>query len=102
MRHIARYRERSCSNAALPPPEMYPADGLEYPPARYPGIEAKVDLASLHPGGMTNGPRPGIARSLPACSPEPVIGNGGSKGIVAYYQAVLYFGTLPNERLQES
>jgi hypothetical protein len=102
MRHIARYTERSCSNAALPAPEMYLADGLEYPPAEYPGTEAKVDLASLHPGGMTKGPEPGIARFLPASSPEPVIGNGGRKGLFAYYQAVLYFGTRPEERLQES
>jgi hypothetical protein len=73
---------------------MYLADGLEYPPAEYPGNEAKVDPASLHPGGMTQDAEPGIARFLPASSPEPVIGYGGRKGIFAYYQAVLHFGTL--------
>jgi hypothetical protein len=93
MRHIARYTEGGCSTAAPPAPERYLADGLEYPPAAYPGPEAKVDLASLHPGGMTQDAEPEIARFLHASGPEPAIGYGGTKGIFAYYQAVLHFGT---------
>ena len=92
MRHSARYTKGGCSIAAPPAPDLHIADGYGYPPAAYPGSERKVDLASLHPGGMTKGPEPG-ARFLHASSPEPVIGYCGMKGIFAYYKAVLHFGT---------
>jgi hypothetical protein len=94
MRQIARYSEEGCSIAAPLAPEQYAADGIACPSVAYPGPEAKVDLASLHPGGMTQDAEPGISRFLHAGSPEPVIGYGGTKGIVAYYQAVLHFGTM--------
>jgi hypothetical protein len=97
MRHSARYTGGGCGSAALPVPDQYIAGGANYPPAVYPGKDAKVDLASLHPGGMTQGPEPGIARFLHASGPEPAIGYGGSRGILAYYQAVLYFETPGNE-----
>ena len=99
MRHNARYTVGGCGSAAPTAPELYSADGLGYPPAEYPGPEVKVDLASLHPGGMTQDAEPGISRFLPASSPEPAIGYGGAKGILSYYHAVLHFGTLPDEQL---
>jgi hypothetical protein len=94
MRQIARYTQGGCGCAAPPGPERYPASELQGSPAGYPGQDAKVDLASLLPGGMTKGSEPGISRFLHAGSPEPVIGYGGAKGISAYYRAVLYFGTV--------
>jgi hypothetical protein len=94
MRQIARYSKGGCGSAALPAPEQSPADGIACPPAESPGLETKVDLASLHPGGMTQDAEPGIARFLHAGSPELVIGYGGMKGILAYYRAVLHYGTL--------
>jgi hypothetical protein len=94
MRHNARYMEGGCSSAAPPAPDLFIADGANDPPAVYPGRDVKVDLASLHPGGMTQDAEPGIARFLHASGPEPAIGYGGSKGIFAYYQEVLFFMTL--------
>jgi hypothetical protein len=94
MRHSARHTEGGCGSAAPPAPDLNIADGAEYPPAECPGKDAKVDLASLHPGGMTQDAEPAIARFLHASGPEPAIGYGGAKGILAYYQAVLHFGTL--------
>jgi len=93
MRHIARYSVGGCSMAELPAPEISTNGGLYYPPVEYAGPEAKVDLAILLPGGMTQDAEPGISR-LHASSPEPVIGYGGTKGIFAYYRAVLHFGAL--------
>jgi hypothetical protein len=100
MRHSARYTEGGCGSAAPPEPDLYIARGSEYPPAAYPGFDVKVDLASLLPGGMTQDAEPGISRFLHAGSPEPVIGYGGTKGMFAYYQAVLHFGT-PEESFSE-
>ena len=70
----------------------YTADELRGSPAGYPGQDAKVDPASLLPGGVTQDAEPGISRFLHASSPEPVFGYGGMKGISAYYRAVLFFG----------
>jgi hypothetical protein len=95
MRHNARYTEGSYGSAAFLARDPYSADGFEYPHAEYPGPEANVDLANLHPGGMTHEIEPGIARFLQTSSPEPVIGYCGMKGIFMYYLAVLHFGTLP-------
>jgi hypothetical protein len=92
MRHIAPYTEGGCGFAALPEPERYAAGGQRGPSADYPGQHAKLDLASLLPGGMTQDAEPGISRFLHASSPEPVIGYGGTRGIFAYYQADLHFG----------
>jgi hypothetical protein len=55
-----------------------------------------VELTCLLPGGMTQDAEPGVSRFLHAGSPEPVIGYGGTKGILAYYPAVLHFGTTPD------
>jgi hypothetical protein len=92
MRRHARYTGGGCGTAAFPAPGGYTADEPYGSSAEHPGPDAKVDLAGLIPGGMTQGPEPGVARFLHTSSPEPVIGYGGTKGILAYYQAVLYFG----------
>jgi hypothetical protein len=55
-----------------------------------------VEFTCLHPGGMTQDAEPGVSRFLHASSPEPVIGYGGTKGVLAYYRAVLHFGTTPD------
>jgi hypothetical protein len=94
MRHIGWYTEGRCGGAAFPAPERYAAGELRGSSADYPGADAKLDLASLLPGGMTQDAEPGISRFLHASSPEPVIGYGGTRGIFAYYQAVLHFGAL--------
>ena len=85
MRYIARYERRRCSTAALPGQD----------PAGDPGHVTNVELTSLLPGGVTQDVGPEISRPQFASCPEPVIGYGGTKGILAYYQAVLLFGTLP-------
>jgi hypothetical protein len=94
MRRNARYTEGGCGSAALPAPGWNPANESHDLFTGFAGKDAKVDLTSLHPGGMTQEAQPGIAPFLHAGSPEPVIGYGGMKGISAYYQAVLHFGTL--------
>jgi hypothetical protein len=93
MRQIARYTDGGYGCAAPPGPGGYPADELRGSPAGDPGQDAKVDPVSLPPGGVTQDAGPGNSRFLHASSPEPVFGYGGMKGISAYYQAVLYFGT---------
>jgi len=53
----------------------------------------RVELASLIPGGQTHGAGSGRNGSRDTSSPEPVIGYGATKGINAYYRAILQFGT---------
>lgn len=93
MRQIARYTQGDCGSAALTPPGWSPADEFSDSSAGFAGKDAKVDPASLHPGGMTQDAEWGVDPFLHAGSPEPVIGYGGMKGISAYYQSVLHFGT---------
>jgi hypothetical protein len=93
MRQIAQYTEGSCGSAAHPP-GCQTADKDYSLSTSNPGQDAKVDLACLHPGGMTQYAEPGVSRFLHDSSPEPAIGYGGTKGIFAYYLAVLHFGTL--------
>jgi hypothetical protein len=92
MRRNARYTGGDCGSSALPAPGWNPVNESQGLFAGYPGPDAKVDLASLHPGGMTKGPETGLSRFLHAGSPEPVIGYGGTKGMIAYYHEVLHFG----------
>ncbi|MFA4877832.1 MAG: hypothetical protein WC586_10485 [Methanoregula sp.] len=94
MRQIAQDTKRCCGIAALPAPEGQTADRLCRLSANYPRTDTKVDLASLHPGGMTQYAETGVSLFLHDSSPEPVIGYGGAKGIFAYYQAVLHYGSL--------
>jgi hypothetical protein len=94
MRRNARYTGGGCGSTALPAPAWNPANESHGLFAGYSGPDAKVDLASLLPGGMTQGPEPGLSRFLHPGGPEPVIEYGRMKGMVAYYQAVLHFGTL--------
>ena len=77
MRQIVRYTQGGYGHAAPPLPERYPADELHGLPAGYCGKDAKVDLAILLPGGMTQDAEPGVIRFLHAGCPEPVIGLGG-------------------------
>jgi len=92
MRQDARYTRGSCGSAALPASGWHTADNPQGTSAGYPGPDAKIELAGLHPGGMTQEAEPEIFRFLHAKSPEPVIGYGGVKGIFAYYKAVHDFG----------
>jgi hypothetical protein len=89
MRYNARHERWRCSAAALPARESAGFDGPDASSSDT-GQDAKVDLTSLHPGGVTQDVEPGITRFQFARSPEPVIGYGGMKGILAYYQAVLH------------
>jgi hypothetical protein len=93
MRHSARYKTWGRSSTAAPPPDLYIADRTDYLPAAYSGQDTKVDLASLFPGGMTQDAEPGVFRLLHASSPEPVIGHGGTKAMIAEGRRVLYIGT---------
>jgi hypothetical protein len=93
MRQTAHYIEGIC-NSAAPPQGWLTADKYHSLPVSNPCPDAKADLASLYTGGMTQYADPGVARYLHDSSPEPAIGYGGTKGIFAYYLAVLHFGTL--------
>jgi hypothetical protein len=93
MRYNARH-ERGCS-IAIPGGESAGFGRPDASSSGYPGHDPKVELTSLLPGGVTQDAESGSTRFRYTSSPEPVIGYGGMKGILAYYQAVLYFGTTP-------
>jgi hypothetical protein len=53
MRHITWYTRGGFGSLTLPAPGWYAADESVDSLFGYPGHDAKVDLASLRPGGMT-------------------------------------------------
>jgi hypothetical protein len=93
MRQIAMSDERRSGVAAAPVAEP-PGGCGQYCPADvgYDSTE-KNELASLLPGGQTHGAGSEWEGSGDTSSPEPVIGYGATKGIEAYYLAVLRFGS---------
>lgn len=97
MQHSAMSDERR-SGMAAPAAALEPArtQGLYCPAARDSGPNVKVELASLFPGGQTHGAGSVRNGSGDTSSPEPVIGYGATKGIDAYYRAILQFGSHPD------
>jgi hypothetical protein len=93
MRLIAMSDERRGGMAAAPVTEPRGSSGQYCLADRgYDPIE-KNELASLLPGGQTHGAGSERDGSGDTSSPEPVIGYGATKGIDAYYLAVLRFGS---------
>jgi hypothetical protein len=92
MEHMAVLHERG-SGTATPPEEPPGVFGCYCPDAAGSGSNGKIDLASLLPGGQTHSAGSEMFGSGYTSSPEPVIGYGATKGIDAYYLAVLRFGS---------
>jgi hypothetical protein len=95
MRHIALSDERRSGMAASTAPEPARIHGLCCPDTRDSGPNENVEFASLLPGGQTQGAGSGWNGSGDTSSPEPVIGYGATKGMNAYYGAILQFGSHP-------
>ena len=93
MRQIAMSDERRGGVAAAPVTELPGNHGLYCPADRGYDSTEKNELASLLPGGQTHGAGSEWDGSGDTSSPEPVIGYGATKGIDAYYLAVLQFGS---------
>jgi len=93
MRLIAMSDERRSGVAAAPVAEPPGNPGRYRPAARDSGQNGKIELTGLLPGGQTHGTGSEWDGSGDTSSPEPVIGYGATKGIDAYYRAVLRFGS---------
>jgi hypothetical protein len=93
MRPIVRHGERGSGTKAIPRAEPEGADG-RYCPRAPDSPNRKIELASLLPGGQTHSAGSEMNGSGYTSSPEPVFGYGATKGIDAYYQEVIGFGTL--------
>jgi hypothetical protein len=93
MRPIVRHGERVSGTGAASLAEPAGTNG-QYYPAAMDSPNEKIELASLLPGGQTHSAGSTIDGSGYTSSPEPVIGYGATKGIDAYYQEVIGFGTL--------
>ena len=96
MRQITMSDERRSGMAASTAPEPARIHGLYCPAARDSGPNENVELASLLPGGQTHGAGSGRNGSGDTSSPEPAIGYGATKGMNAYYRAVLRFASQTN------
>ena len=97
MRTIARSEQGTGNAAGLPAPGPSGQPGWDTPSAEGTGFVKKHENTSLSLGGMTLDAEPGAAWLLHAGSPEPAVGFGAAKGLYAYYAAVRYFGTLPED-----
>jgi hypothetical protein len=93
MRQITMSDERRSGVAATPATGTYSNRRLYCPTSMDSNANEKGELASLIPGGQTHGA--GSNRNGPGntSSPEPAIGYGATKGINAYYRAVLRFAS---------
>ena len=96
MRQITMSEERRSGIAATPATGPYSDRELYCPAAMDSDSNEKVELASLIPGGQTHGAGSERIGSGDTSSPEPVIGYGATKGIDAYYRAVLRFASQTN------
>jgi hypothetical protein len=93
MRPIVRHGERGSGTGAIPRMESAGAGG-RHCPAALDSRNGKFELASLLPGGQTHSAGSELKGSGNTSSPEPVLGYGATKGMEAYYQEVIGFGTL--------
>jgi len=93
MQQIGMSDERRGGMAAAPVTEPPGSRGRYCPADMGYDSNEKNELASLLPGGQTHGAGSKWDGSGDTSSPEPVIGYGATKGMDAYYLAVLRFGS---------
>jgi hypothetical protein len=96
MRHLTMHDKRRSGVAATPATGPYSDRELYCPAAMDSNSNERVELASLIPGGQTHGAGSGRNGSGDTSSPEPAIGYGATKGMNAYYRAVLRFASQTN------
>jgi len=89
MRQVAMVNSGDWEDSFSPLSESAWICGCTAKQTRYSGFCAKVERASLLPGGQTHGAGYLSDGSGNTSSPEPVIGYSAAKGLELYYRAVL-------------